>query len=280
LLSPVHPVDFGINPYNDDVDVEDEDDDMLAHDCILAQIKPMPSLDAGVLLCADSSDAAAPNVAGAGAAAPDVDPRLPSGQMQQRQDRDCDMAVANLSYKQRLETACARISIKIGHKVTVKQGSGRQEKEIEWEVIKEHVSTEDNEQDREYIGLTGLDLESIDDEVIFACIFPHLFCEDIGEMTARVNVAVAEKNHIKRFSLGKIKPFSARELIVGLALMIGGGAAGGNGCMMWIYERKRREKVFRKSILRIPDFEEFGMPYWRFAEFCKFSPAMWEKKEM
>jgi hypothetical protein len=60
LLSPVHPVDFGINPYNNDVDVED------AHDGMLTQIKPMPSLDAGVLLCADSSDATAPNVAGAG----------------------------------------------------------------------------------------------------------------------------------------------------------------------------------------------------------------------
>jgi hypothetical protein len=212
LLSPVHPVDFGIHSYNDDVDVED--------DGMLAQIKPMPSLDAGVLLCADSSDAVAPNVAGAGAAAPDVSPRLPSVQMQQRQERDCNMAVANLSYTQGLETARARIANKIGHKVTVKQGSGRQEKEIEWEVTKEHVSTEENEQEREYIGLTGLYLESIDDEVIFDCIFIHLFCEDIGEMTARVNVAVAEKNHTKRFSLGKIKPFSASELIVGLALVL------------------------------------------------------------
>jgi hypothetical protein len=94
------------------------------------------------------------------------------------------MAVANLSYKQLLETARARIVSKMRHKVTVKQGSGRQEKEIEWEVLKEHVSAEENEQDREYIGLTGLDLESIDDEVLFARIFLHLFYEDIGEMMA------------------------------------------------------------------------------------------------
>jgi hypothetical protein len=53
------------------------------------------------------------------------------------------------------------------------------------------VSTEEIEQDRDNIGLTGLDLESIDDEVIFASIFLHLFCEDIGEMTAVVNVYVA-----------------------------------------------------------------------------------------
>jgi hypothetical protein len=62
---------------------------------------------------------------------------------------------------------------------------------------------------------------------------------------------------MKRFSLGKIKPFSTSELIFGLALMIGGGGAGGNGgngCMMWRSERKRREKFFCKSILRIPDF--------------------------
>jgi hypothetical protein len=63
--------------YNDDVDVEG--DGMLAHDGMLAQIKPMPSLDAGVLLCAD-------NVAGADAATPDVASRFPSDQIQQRQE--------------------------------------------------------------------------------------------------------------------------------------------------------------------------------------------------
>jgi hypothetical protein len=86
LLSPVHPVDFGINPYNNDVDVEGDGDGMLARDGMLAQFKPMSALDAGVLLCADSSDVAAPNVAGTDAAAPDVAPRLPSGQIQQRQE--------------------------------------------------------------------------------------------------------------------------------------------------------------------------------------------------
>jgi hypothetical protein len=48
LMPPLHPVDFGINPYNDDVQYEG--DGMLAHDGMLAQIKPMPSLDAGVLM--------------------------------------------------------------------------------------------------------------------------------------------------------------------------------------------------------------------------------------
>jgi hypothetical protein len=81
----------------------------------------MPSLDAGILLCADGSDAATPIFYGSGATAPAAAPRLPSGQMQQRQEQDCDMEVANLSYKQRLETARARIASKIGHKVTVKK---------------------------------------------------------------------------------------------------------------------------------------------------------------
>jgi hypothetical protein len=223
-------------------------------------------LYAGIFLCVDDADAA-PNVDGAAAAAavttpnvdgdvalnvavavaatPASDPGLPSGQMQHRQERDCDMAVENLSYNQWLEIARARIASHIGHKVTVKQGSGRQKKYIEWEVIKEHVSTEENEQEREYIGLTSLDLESIDDEVIFASIILHLFCEDIGEMTAQVNVAIAEKNHMKRFSLGKIKPLAVSELIVGLALIIGGGADGGNGYIMRRSERKRWEKVFQ-----------------------------------
>jgi hypothetical protein len=50
--------------------------------------------------------------------------RLPSGQIKQRQDIDCDMAVENCSYKQCLQSARLRIVSKIGHKVAVKQGSG------------------------------------------------------------------------------------------------------------------------------------------------------------
>jgi hypothetical protein len=99
-------------------------------------------------------------------------------------------------------------------------------------------------------------------------------------MTARVNAAIREYTHKKRFCLGNIKQFTTSEIIVGFALTIGGGVAGGNGCMMWRSESKQQEKVFRQSILKVPDFEELGMPYWRFEQFRKFSPAMWEKKEM
>jgi hypothetical protein len=114
-------------------------------------------LYAGVLLSSSAvnvvgaaiATAATPNVDGAAAAAaPNVAvkaaatvtqnvygaavPRLPSGKMQQRQEQDCDMTVTNLSYKQQLATdhARARIASKIGHKVTVKQGNGRQKKQI------------------------------------------------------------------------------------------------------------------------------------------------------
>jgi hypothetical protein len=100
------------------------------------------------------------------------------------------------------------------------------------------VTTDENQQDREYIGLTGLDHESIDDEIIFARIFLHLFCEDIDEMTATVNAAIGEYNKKKRCCLGNIKQFTTSEITVGSALMIGDGAAGGNGCMMWRSERK------------------------------------------
>jgi hypothetical protein len=61
--------------------------------------------------------------------------------------------------------------------------------------------------------------------------------------------------------------------------MIGGGVLGRNGCMLWRSECKRRERVFRKRILRVAEFEEFGIPYWRFEQFHKLSPAMWEKKD-
>jgi hypothetical protein len=87
-----------------------------------------------------------------------------------------------------------------------------------------------------------------------------------------VNAAIREYNHKKRFCFENIKQFNTSEIRVGCALMVDGGAAGGNGCMMWRYERKQREKVFRQSILEVPEFEELGMPYWRFEQFRKFSP--------
>jgi hypothetical protein len=62
-----------------------------------------------------------------------------------------------------------------------------------------------------------------------------------------VNAAIREYNHKKRFCLANIKQFTTREIIVGFDLMIGGGAAGGNGFMMWRSERKRRVKVFLKA---------------------------------
>jgi hypothetical protein len=85
-------------------------------------------------------------------------------------------------------------------------------------------------------------------------------------------------NHKKRFCLGNIKQFTTSDIFFGFALMIGGGAAGGNGCMVWRSERKRREKVFHQSILKVRGFEELDMPYWRFEQFRKFSPATWENK--
>jgi hypothetical protein len=90
-----------------------------------------------------------------------------------------------------------------------------------------------------------------------------------------VTAAIREYNHKKRLCLGNIKQFTTSEIILGFALMIGGGSASGNCCMMWRSERKRREKVFRQSILKVPDFKELGMPYWRFEQLRKFSPAMW-----
>jgi hypothetical protein len=137
---PMSPVDFGINPYNDDVAVNNDVNDVI------------PSLASGVLLFSAATGAIARNggvttvTRNVGAAAtvirnvgatsvvgPHIDApvgddavqRLPSGQINQSQERDCDMAVADLSYKQRLQSARARIPSKIGHKVMAKQGSGR-----------------------------------------------------------------------------------------------------------------------------------------------------------
>jgi hypothetical protein len=136
---PMSPVDFGINPYNDDVAVNNDVDDVI------------PSSASGVLLFSAATGAIARNggvttvTRNVGAAAanvtrnvgattvvgPNIDApvgadavqRLPYGQIKQRQERDCDMAVADLSYKQRLQSARARIPSMIGHKVMVKQGS-------------------------------------------------------------------------------------------------------------------------------------------------------------
>jgi hypothetical protein len=109
------------------------------------------------------------------------------------------------------------------------------------------VSTEENEKDREYIGLTGVYLASIDDEVIFTQVFIRLFCKDIDEMTAQVNAAIVVYNHEKRFSLRKIKHLSMIEIIIAFALMIGDGDVGGNGCMMWRANNRKSSSVIASS---------------------------------
>jgi hypothetical protein len=95
----------------------------------------------------------------------------------------------------------------------------------------------------------------------------------------RMNNVIKFKNNENRFSLGKLKRFTTSDFIFGMDFMIGGGAVDVNRCMLWSSERKQREKVFRKSILKVAYFEVCGMLYWRFEQFCKFSPAMWENKD-
>jgi hypothetical protein len=46
---------------------------------------------------------------------------------------------------------------------------------------------------REYIGRTGRDHDSIEDCMIFARIFLHLFCEDTVVMKDRMNNDIAAK---------------------------------------------------------------------------------------
>jgi hypothetical protein len=135
---PMSPIDFGINPYNDDVAVENAVDDVI------------PSLASGLFLFSSATGAVAVNGGSVAAATvtrnvgaatvvgqnvdaavgADAVQRFPSGQINQRQQRYCDMAVADLSYKQRLQSAHDRIASKIGNTVTVKQGSGRHKKDI------------------------------------------------------------------------------------------------------------------------------------------------------
>jgi hypothetical protein len=131
---PLSPVYLGINPYNDDVAVNNDVNDV------------MPSLSSGVLLLSATTGAVTRNGGASAAAAtvtrnvgaaaviiPKIDApvgaddvqRLPSGQIKQRQERDCDMAVADLGYKQRLQSARVRIASNIGQMVMVKQGSVR-----------------------------------------------------------------------------------------------------------------------------------------------------------
>jgi hypothetical protein len=101
---PMSPVDFRINPYNDNVAVNNDVDDV------------MPSLASGALLFSATTGAVARNGGAAavtvtrnvGAAAvtgPNMDApvgadavqRLPSGHIKQRQERDCYMAVTYIS---------------------------------------------------------------------------------------------------------------------------------------------------------------------------------------
>jgi hypothetical protein len=82
-------------------------------------------------------------------------------------------------------------------------------------VIKEHESTEGNEKDREYVGLTDLDLDFIEDDVTFARVFLYLFYKDIVVMKDLMNNYIAAKNNAKRFSLGGSNCSPQVSLLVG-----------------------------------------------------------------
>jgi hypothetical protein len=75
-----------------------------------------------------------------------------------------------------------------------------------------------------------------------------------------------------------VKKFTDSDFLTGIALMIGDGALDGNGCTLWKSERLRRKKNRRTSIVTIPDFEHYCMPYWRFKQFRKIVPVIWEDK--
>jgi hypothetical protein len=143
---PDEDVHFGMNPYNDneEYDVEMEEpiwplQSLGARKLLLSCVSAVSSVDvaAADTVAADVvAAAAADTVADYGVAAGKADfaadaQRLPSGQISQGQEQDSGIIVVNLIYQQRLKCGREIISSKVGLKVAVRQGKGRQQKQIE-----------------------------------------------------------------------------------------------------------------------------------------------------
>jgi hypothetical protein len=104
--------------------------------------------------------------------------------------------------------------------------------------------------ERKYIGLTGIALDSIHRDQVFAHIFLHLLCKDFQKLKERMNDAVSIKNISIGQKKGRIPKFSDSEIITGFTIIIGAGATNGNICMMWKSERQRRETTMNMRYKR------------------------------
>jgi hypothetical protein len=74
---------------------------------------------------------------------------------------DRNVMVDGVSYKQRLSNSHAMLSMKVGEKMTIKQGKGINAKAIEWTVVCEHDPQLYHGKERTNVGIAGLDVESL-----------------------------------------------------------------------------------------------------------------------
>jgi hypothetical protein len=114
------------------------------------------------------------------------------------------------------------------------------------------------------IGISGLNVELLKEYDDLALVFLHLFCKGFRAKTRLINDEVEKSNFWAKSKNNHGKNFTDSEFFIGLAFLIGTGDVDGNGCTLWRSERARRQRKRCQSIVTIADFEDHGMPYWRF----------------
>jgi hypothetical protein len=168
--------------------------------------------------------------------------------------------------------------MKVGENVAIKQGKGRNAKAIEWTVVSEHDPPLCHDKECADICIAGLDVESLREDEDLAQVFLHLFCKDFRTKTRLMNDEVENTNRWAKSKKNHVKNFTDSEFLIGLALLIVDGAVDGNGGTLWRSVRARRQRKRFQSIVTMADFEDHDMPYWRFKQYHKYVPVIWQDK--
>ena len=180
-----------------------------------------------------------------------------------------------LSYKQRLDRARAEIERKVGTQVTLKKGRDQ----ITWTVVSEHVPDDDAlEPERQNIGLRGIELHRLPQTMLFAHMFLYLAFEDWRAKVVKMNAAI-DKVDVEQEDKRKARHFTEAEFVTGIAIMISTAGCADRGAVLWNSNghasRRAEDDVMWESVVPKVTFDNYMKAY-RFKEFRKFLPCIWE----
>ena len=175
------------------------------------------------------------------------------------------------SYAQRKERAKEHIRRMIGQEVTIRQ----RDDQIKWKVVAESVAFVEGDSE---IGLQGLELSELDQNVVVGELFLHVAFPDWRTKLAKMNDAIRKQNDDSNNNSAKVRPFTQPEFLVALGLLVGAVEYGCKGGNLWLNGKKVAESDW-SSILPHPNFDRFMLEY-RFKNFRHFLPYIFADESL